>query len=128
MEKIGENKICGLVVWCHEQDTSHIPLNSSGHGFINPEISQFVFAYFFNIWTYQNGYSKSEQKKERTLFFLIGLNIGISNCWNYKYLEQLTLAEVFYNVKNGSSFIMSKSLSKNHENKHWCFCCLYDKP
>ena len=37
-----------------------------------------------------------------------------------------TLAGVFYNVKNGSSFIMSKSLSKNlsDENKHCCFWCL----
>ena len=31
-----------------------------------------------------------------------------------------TIAEVFYNVKNGSSFITSKSSSKNlsNENKH----------
>ena len=41
----------------------------------------------------------------------------------------VTLAEVFNNVKNGSSFIMSKSSSKNlsNENNHWCFCCLQDK-
>ena len=39
------------------------------------------------------------------------------------------LAGVFYNVKNGSSFIASKILSKNlsNENKHCCFCCLQDK-
>ena len=38
-------------------------------------------------------------------------------------------AESFYNVKNGSSIITSKSSSKNlsNENKHWCFCCLQDK-
>ena len=40
-----------------------------------------------------------------------------------------TLAESFCNVKNGSSIITSKSLSKNlrTENKHWCFCCLQGK-
>ena len=34
-----------------------------------------------------------------------------------------------YNIKNRSSFITSKFLSKNlsNENKHWCFCCLRDK-
>ena len=39
------------------------------------------------------------------------------------------IAEVFYDVKKGSSFIASKSSSKNlsNENKHWCFCCLLDK-
>ena len=38
-------------------------------------------------------------------------------------------AESLYNVKNGSSIIMSKSSSKNpsNETKHWCFCCLQDK-
>ena len=38
-------------------------------------------------------------------------------------------AESFYNVKNESSIITSKSLSENlsNENKHWCFCCLQDK-
>ena len=38
-------------------------------------------------------------------------------------------AESFYNVKSGSSFIMSKSLSKNlsNENKQWYFCYLQDK-
>ena len=42
---------------------------------------------------------------------------------------QSTLAKYFYNVKNGSSIITSKSSSKNlsNENKHWCFCCLQDK-
>ena len=36
------------------------------------------------------------------------------------------IAGVFYNVKNGSSFITPKDSSKNlsNENKHWCFCCL----
>ena len=44
-------------------------------------------------------------------------------------LYLILLAGVFYNVKNGLSFIMSKSSSKNlsNENKHWCFCCLQDK-
>ena len=39
------------------------------------------------------------------------------------------IAQYFYNVKNGSSNITSKSLSKNlsNENKQWCFCCLQDK-
>ena len=40
------------------------------------------------------------------------------------------IAESFYDVKNGSSIITSKSSSKNlsiNENKHWCFCCLQDK-
>ena len=39
------------------------------------------------------------------------------------------LAELFNSIKNGSSFITSKSLSKNlsNENKHWCFCRLQDK-
>ena len=39
------------------------------------------------------------------------------------------IMESFYNVKNGSSFITSKSWSKNlsNENKHWHFCCLQDK-
>ena len=41
----------------------------------------------------------------------------------------VTKAGVFYKVKNGSSFIMSKSSTKNlsNENKRWCFCCLKDK-
>ena len=36
---------------------------------------------------------------------------------------------VFYNVKKGSSFITSKSLSENlsNHNKYLCFCCLQDK-
>ena len=40
--------------------------------------------------------------------------------------KMFLLAGVFYNVKNGSSFIMSKSESKNlsNENKHWCFLSL----
>ena len=35
----------------------------------------------------------------------------------------------FYNVKNGLSFILSKSSSKNlsNENKHCRLCCLQDK-
>ena len=38
-------------------------------------------------------------------------------------------AGVFYNVKKGSSFIASKSSSKNvsNEKNPWCFCCLQDK-
>ena len=42
---------------------------------------------------------------------------------------KVILAGVFYNVKNGSSFITSKSSSKNlsNENKHCCFCCLQNK-
>ena len=47
------------------------------------------------------------------------------------YLKGLVIskAQYFYNVKNGSSNIMSKSLSKNLSNgyKQWCFCCLQDK-
>ena len=41
----------------------------------------------------------------------------------------MPLAESFYNVENGSSFITSKSLSENLSNhkKHLCFCCLQDK-
>ena len=44
-----------------------------------------------------------------------------------KFLK--SLVEVFYNVKNGSSFITSKSSSKNLSNEdiHWCFCCLQDQ-
>ena len=40
-----------------------------------------------------------------------------------------TLAGVFYNVKNGSSFITSKSWSENlsNHNKHLCFRRLQDK-
>ena len=53
--------------------TSHIPFNSSGYGFTNSEIPRFVSAYFFNLWTYQNGYSKSEQKKMNPLFFWLVL-------------------------------------------------------
>ena len=38
-------------------------------------------------------------------------------------------ARVFYNVKNGSSFIRSKSSSENlsNDNKYLYFCCLQDK-
>ena len=34
-----------------------------------------------------------------------------------------TTAGIFYNVQNESSYIMTKSSSKNlnNENKHWCF-------
>ena len=41
----------------------------------------------------------------------------------------LPRAGVFYNVKNGSSFITSKSSSENlsNHNKYLCFCCLQDK-
>ena len=37
--------------------------------------------------------------------------------------------QYFYNIKNGSSNITSKSLSKNlsNENKQWCFCSLQAK-
>ena len=43
------------------------------------------------------------------------------------FLEKI--AGVFYNVKNGSSFITSKSSSENlsNHNKRLCFCCLQDK-
>ena len=45
------------------------------------------------------------------------------------YTITARLAESFYNVKNGSSIITSKSSSKNlsNEKKQWCFCCLQDK-
>ena len=44
-------------------------------------------------------------------------------------LYLILLAGVFYNVKNGSSLITSKSSSENlsNHNKHLCLCCLPDK-
>ena len=44
-------------------------------------------------------------------------------------LAEALAAQSFYNLKNRSSIISSKSLSKNlsNENKKWCFCCLQDK-
>ena len=61
------------------------------------------------------------------------------NFWPYQNEELLRLkwpteilfilVKYFYNVKNGSSIITSKSSSKNfsNENKQWCFCCLQGK-
>ena len=42
---------------------------------------------------------------------------------------EINIAGVFYNIKNGSSFITSKSLSENlsNHNKPLYFCCLLEK-
>ena len=51
-----------------------------------------------------------------------------SRC-NKIYLFMLSYSQFIYNIKNKSSFIMSKSSSKNlsNENKHWRLCCLLNK-
>ena len=56
-----------------------------------------------------------------TMYVLTNPNL-YSNIW-------LTIAGVFYNVKNWLSFITSKSSSENlsNHNKHLSFCCLQDK-
>ena len=87
------------------------------------------------------GYSQAVFSHVQTFFNLPSLNVPIEFTMmaiehldqGYEargsYLKYVLLAGVFYNVKNGWSFITSKSLSKNlsNENKHWCFCCLQDK-
>ena len=52
-----------------------------------------------------------------------------SDFYSLFWKNSITIAESFYNVKNGSSIITSKSSSKNlsNENKHWFFGCLQDK-
>ena len=61
-------------------------------------------------------------------FRTICANVHKSDKINFELIGD-KIAGVFYNIKNGSSFIMSKSSSKNlsNENKPWCFCCLQDK-
>ena len=53
--------------------------------------------------------------------------------WNKRHSIYIrtggSLAESFYNIKNGSSIFTLKSSSKNlsNENKQRCLCCLQDK-
>ena len=54
------------------------------------------------------------------------------NCrfwWGISIKQTDSLAEYFYNVKNRSSIITTKSLWENlsNETKYWCFCCFPDK-
>ena len=44
VEKIGENKIGGLVVWCHEQDKWRRILS-------NPKVTEKLYVWFVVLWT-----------------------------------------------------------------------------
>ena len=61
------------------------------------------------------------------IFLVVNLLLGLSSIKLMDFF--VTKPGVFYNVKNGSSFITSKSSSDNLSNhkKHLCFCCLLDK-
>ena len=70
-------------------------------------------------------YAKHQQP---LCYMLTKLNTKAQALYIYGVKEYLkkSQAESFYNVKNLSSFITSKSFSKNlsNENKLWCFWCL----
>ena len=73
--------------------------------------------------------SLSESWYNRDHFEIKIICESTKHCFLQGDREWTTIAQYFYNVKNGWSIILSKSSSKNlsNENKQWCFCCLQDK-
>ena len=76
----------------------------------------------------------------RSFTFLASLCLCFfSSFWAKNKINSLLISHLFkhfghfswslFNVKNGSSFIRSKSSSKHlsNKNKHWFFCCLQEK-
>ena len=68
-------------------------------------------------------YAKNVSNEKRTDLFTCYILDSVTSLLKPEFD---IIAGVFYNVKNGSSFITPKDSSKNlsNENKHWCFCCL----